>query len=142
MDIRTLLGRLVESGGSDLHLKVGSPPIIRSQGQLVQLEGSPLGIEDTRRFADELLTAEKRQQLSEEGDAEVARSFEGLGRYRVNAYLQRGDFVRLREVSVTYSLPQAALRRLRNPVKSASGPITMRQAWFWKASNEPAWRSA
>jgi twitching motility protein PilT len=120
MDIRTLLGRLLESGGSDLHLKVGSPPIIRSQGQLVQMEGSPLGIEDTRRFADELLTAEKRQQLSEEGDAEVARSFEGLGRYRVNAYLQRG-VVGLVLRLVATSIPTVADLNLPPIVESLAG---------------------
>ncbi len=88
--IETLLAGLVESEGSDLHLKVGMPPLIRVQGQLVPFEMPPMSVEDTARFADELLPARKRAQLSESGDAEVARSFDALGRYRINAYLQRG----------------------------------------------------
>jgi twitching motility protein PilT len=90
MEIESLLKRVVDSGGSDLHLKVGLPPLIRIHGELTPLDLPPLGLEDTRTIADLLLPADKRAQLSDAGDAEVARSFEGLGRYRINAYLQRG----------------------------------------------------
>ncbi len=64
--------------------------MVRLQGQLIALDMSPLGLEDTRRLADELLPPAQRRVLAADGDAEVARSIDGFGRYRVNAYLQRG----------------------------------------------------
>jgi twitching motility protein PilT len=88
--IEDLLRELIESEGSDLHLKVGMPPIVRIHGELQHLDGAFLTDDDTAAFAVELLPPVKLEQLDETGDAEVARTIEGLGRFRVNVYSQRG----------------------------------------------------
>jgi len=89
MKIESLLGHLLDVGGSDLHLKVGVPPLVRSQGELVQLELPRLSADDTLAIAEELLPPDKFARLHVDGDAEIARSFTGLGRYRINVYIQR-----------------------------------------------------
>jgi twitching motility protein PilT len=90
MKILELITMLVESEGSDLYLKVGIPPAIRSNGELRPTDLPPLIEEDTKRFALELLPTHKRDELEKHGDAEIAASFDGLGRFRINAYSQRG----------------------------------------------------
>jgi twitching motility protein PilT len=89
MKIRDLIALLVESGGSDLYLKVGVPPTIRADGELKRANFPPLTEEDTKRLAFELLPPRMREALAQHGDAEMAASFEGLGRFRVNVYSQR-----------------------------------------------------
>jgi twitching motility protein PilT len=90
MTFLDLIRALVESEGSDLYVKVGVPPTIRSNGELEPTDFPALTEEDTRRLAMEVLTEHKRLELDRHGDAELAASFDGLGRFRVNAYSQRG----------------------------------------------------
>src|SRR5690349_6060557 len=90
MQIRDLLTLLVEAGGSDLYLKVGIPPAIRAHGELRPTELPALTEDDTRRLATEILPPAKREALAGLGDAETAVEFADLGRFRVNAYHQRG----------------------------------------------------
>jgi twitching motility protein PilT len=89
MKIRDLIALLVESSGSDLYLKVGVPPAIRADGELKRANLPPLTEEDTKRLAFELLPPRLRETLAQNGDAEMAASFQGLGRFRVNVYSQR-----------------------------------------------------
>jgi twitching motility protein PilT len=90
MQIRELLALLVEAEGSDLYLKVGVPPAIRAHGELRPTTLPALTEDDTRRLATEILPPSKREALSSLGDAETAVEFADLGRFRVNAYHQRG----------------------------------------------------
>jgi twitching motility protein PilT len=90
MQIVDLIKRLVDADGSDLYLKVGVPPTIRTNGELEPTEISALTEQDTKGLALEVLTEYKRQELGRHGDAEIAVSFAGLGRFRINCYSQRG----------------------------------------------------
>ncbi len=90
MDIEPLLAHLVGAGGSDLHLKAGSPPIVRKDGVLHPAEHPPLGSEDTKALAMGLLPEPKRAQLAESGDAEVGISRPDLGRFRVSVFTEQG----------------------------------------------------
>ncbi|MHC4472972.1 MAG: type IV pilus twitching motility protein PilT [Planctomycetota bacterium] len=87
-----LLRLMVRSGASDLHIKVGSPPGLRITGVLSPLPGRPqLTAEDTQALVCEVLGDEGHDQLVSSGDFECAHSVPGLGRFRVNAMLQRGS---------------------------------------------------
>lgn len=93
-DLGALLAQAVERGASDLHLKVPARPIVRVHGSLLQIPGfGPLAGSDTERFADELLVGHdaKRAEFEESGETDLSHAREGLGRFRVNIFKQRGS---------------------------------------------------
>jgi twitching motility protein PilT len=86
------LGILVERGGSDLHLQVGSPPRVRVNGILSVIEGEPpLRPEDTEWIAGAIMRPHIAEQFAERGDGDFAHAVPGLGRFRVNVFRQRGS---------------------------------------------------
>jgi len=92
-DIDTALTRLVEAGGSDLHLKVPSSPMIRVDGDLRPLDGmGALQDYDTTGAVDHMLGGDdtKRREFAEHGEVDFSYAIEGLARFRVNAFRQRG----------------------------------------------------
>lgn len=90
--IDALLTQAVDAGVSDLHLKVGSPPVIRVEGELRRLEGfEKLTPEDTQAYADEILTPRAATDFKTYGSADFAYGRPDLGRFRVNAFRQRGS---------------------------------------------------
>ena len=79
MDLRGLLAHTVEVGGSDLHLKVGEPPVVRVDGELQRVEGAPELTEYSMEQILNAVTAEtpaKREDYLERGELHV----ETLGR--------------------------------------------------------------
>jgi twitching motility protein PilT len=91
MPLEPLLRRMVEVDASDLHLKVGSPPGYRVQGDIVPFGEHPiLNKHDTRAFVEELLTPELLAVFDQRGDYDLSRAIPGLSRFRVNCYRQRG----------------------------------------------------
>ncbi len=89
--IEPLLRALVESGGSDLHCKVGSPPRVRVDGQLRRLECAVLTSEDTELLMHEVLPPEQLDDFLASNEADFAYSVRSLGRFRVNAFRSRGS---------------------------------------------------
>jgi twitching motility protein PilT len=90
--VEEALRALVEKRGSDLHLKVGSPPLYRVNGEL-QLDASaePVSAEDTGRSLRTLLTDEaKLDEFAREHEVDFSFEISGVARYRVNAFQQRG----------------------------------------------------
>ena len=95
------LRALVESDGSDLHCKVGSPPRIRVDGVLRKLDVAPLTAEDTELMVRELLRPDLVAEFARSNEADFAHSLAGVGRFRVNAFRARGACgLVLRRVSV------------------------------------------
>lgn len=86
-----LLQYLLEERGSDLLVKVGSPPCLRRNGRLERTELEPLGPAEIEALAAELLTPVKAAEFQETGETDLAHSVPGLGRFRVNVYRQRGS---------------------------------------------------
>jgi twitching motility protein PilT len=91
-EIDAALRQLVEAGGSDLHLKAGGPPQIRVNGSLRPIEGAPpLSAEDTERVVGALLPGEAhRTEFANDNEVDFSYAIEGLARFRVNAFRQRG----------------------------------------------------
>lgn len=91
-ELNRLLGRLVALGGSDLHVKGGARPRVRINGELVQLleepNAEPPALEELIRSAMEDRTWQRFERHLE---VDFAYSVSGLGRFRVNAYRQRGS---------------------------------------------------
>ncbi|MGE0026461.1 MAG: type IV pilus twitching motility protein PilT [Thermoleophilia bacterium] len=93
-DLGALLAHAVERKASDLHLKVPARPIVRVNGQLEQVpDTAVLAAEDTLRFARELLAGQeaKREEFETTGETDLSHARDGLGRFRVNIFRQRGS---------------------------------------------------
>src|SRR5712692_8685898 len=93
MDLNGLLTRAVELGASDIHLKVGQPPILRRDGDLGPLEDHQPLDEAALAAVLEIIgrrAPEKIQQFHASGDLDIAYQDGDLPRFRVNAYRQRG----------------------------------------------------
>ena len=93
MDLNGLLRRAVELGASDVHLKVGQPPILRRDGDLDAMDGFPALDDDGLAAILQIVGArapEKLQHFMDVGDLDIAYQDEDLPRFRVNAYRQRG----------------------------------------------------
>ena len=92
-DIDAALRYVVEQEGSDLHVKVPSPPIVRVHGELRPIEGTePLTAEDTDAALEHILTdRELLQEFATVGEADFSYEIPGVSRFRVNAFRQRGN---------------------------------------------------
>ncbi|HEX2163235.1 MAG TPA: type IV pilus twitching motility protein PilT [Thermoanaerobaculia bacterium] len=91
MNINDLLKIAVERKASDLHLKVGSHPVVRIDGRLLPLpELKRLMQEDTIAMAFSIMNARQKQRFKEELEIDIAYSVPGLGRFRCNIFQQRG----------------------------------------------------
>jgi twitching motility protein PilT len=91
MHINDLLKIAVSSGASDLHLKVGSYPMMRLNGSLVVAsEGKRLDRGDTEAMAQAVFTGDHLEKFRKSQEVDLAYSVTGLGRFRVNVFQQRG----------------------------------------------------
>ena len=92
-DIDAALLEVIETEGSDLHLKVPAQPIIRRHGQLEPIADSDaLSPEDTERTLFHMLTDEnKLESFRTEREVDFSYSIPGVARFRVNAFVQRGS---------------------------------------------------
>jgi twitching motility protein PilT len=92
-EIDAALMRVIETEGSDLHLKVPSRPIIRRHGKLEPIPDSEqLHAEDTERTLFHMLTDEnKLESFRSEREVDFSYSIPGVARFRVNAFVQRGS---------------------------------------------------
>src|SRR3954453_12573596 len=90
-DFSDILIEVVKQKASDLHLTSGAPPMIRQRGSLVPLAGMrKLTPTDTREIIYAILNSSQRQRLETDWEIDFAYSVPGHGRFRVNAYFQRG----------------------------------------------------
>ncbi|THF76943.1 type IV pilus twitching motility protein PilT [Cohnella fermenti] len=85
-----LLERAHHSKASDLHITAGSPPVMRIHGKLEAIGEEKIGSEQARQMALSLLSSEQAERFEQAGELDFSCELDGLSRYRVNAYRQRG----------------------------------------------------
>jgi len=91
MELNKVLQKVIDLGGSDLHLTVGAPPVIRVDGELVfQKELGNLNNETVKEVIYGLLTEKQVKILEEEKEFDFSFAYSDLARFRVNAFHQRG----------------------------------------------------
>jgi twitching motility protein PilT len=90
MPIVDYLRYMVEAGASDLHVKVGLPPMVRIDGVLHRTPFPPFTPEETEALALEILAESKIAEFKQYHEADTGVTYEAVGRFRVNAYRQRG----------------------------------------------------
>ncbi len=103
VDTKTLLKAMMDKNASDLHLRVGVPPVFRIDGPLFRINTEPLKPEDLQAVMGDLMTREQIEAYEKEHELDFARGMAGLGRFRVNAFRQRGT-------------PALAIRSIRTAV--------------------------
>lgn len=90
LQLDDLLSEVVRVGGSDLHLSVGAPPVVRVQGELRRMPGhGPLNGSEVRRMVLGVLTQRQRDRFLAEGELSTSHAIPGKGRFRVSAFVQR-----------------------------------------------------
>jgi twitching motility protein PilT len=89
-DYKQVLAQMVQHNASDLHLKVGRPPTLRVDGHMITLEMPALKQEDLRSLAEQIMAPKNIKEFSEQKESDFALAVPGVGRFRVNAYQQRG----------------------------------------------------
>jgi twitching motility protein PilT len=87
--IDRLLRTLVERGGSDLHLRVGEPPVIRASGELERLEEPALHPPELEAMLLAIMPERNRAEFAERNDTDYAYEIEGCARFRANALRDR-----------------------------------------------------
>lgn len=87
--IHDLLKEAFDRGASDLHLTVGSRPVMRINGVLTKTSDEPLKPEDTEAMALALIPEQMRDRFYDKGEIDFSYSMPGVSRFRVNAYKQR-----------------------------------------------------
>jgi twitching motility protein PilT len=94
VDLNTLLRRAVDLGASDIHLKSDQPPMLRRDGHIGPLsECPPLDDQNLLAVLEAVtrVAPERLRQFHESGDLDIAYTADGLPRFRVNAFRQRGS---------------------------------------------------
>ena len=91
MHVNDLLKIAVDHGASDLHLKVGSYPMMRIRGRLVSAhQDKRLDHEDVVAMSAAVMSTTQRQKFKDFQEVDLAYSVPGLGRFRCNVFQQRG----------------------------------------------------
>jgi twitching motility protein PilT len=86
LDLNTFLRMSIARGISDVHLRVGLPPMIRADGNIVPTKFPPLSDEDMDRFAKQIMTPANYARLQDSLDFDFGFDFEGLARFRANFF--------------------------------------------------------
>jgi len=107
LKIETLLQEVVSKNASDLHLQSGIPPIIRVEGALQQSTAfsQPLTPQDTANLVYSIIDEEQKKMLSQNKEIDFSIAFGSLGRFRINAFYEKGNVA-------------AALRLIPNQIKT------------------------
>ena len=90
MNIRGVLEKMIAARASDLHLKAGTPPVVRVDGILYTLEDAPPSAQELRDVCAQLLNDEQRLYFSTHNEIDFAFGVSGLARFRANIFMQRG----------------------------------------------------
>jgi twitching motility protein PilT len=89
--VEQLFKLMVESGGSDLHLSVGSAPGIRVNGEIVRAKTMPMIASDTKRLVYQLLSDDQVNEFEKNLELDFSFGIKGLARFRANIYMAKGS---------------------------------------------------
>ncbi|MCK4573607.1 MAG: Flp pilus assembly complex ATPase component TadA, partial [candidate division Zixibacteria bacterium] len=89
--LRELLEQMVKAGASDLHLTVGSPPVIRVDGKLQRLNYDILTGEQTKKLSYSMLHEKQKLKFEKNSELDFSFGIEQMSRFRCNIFMQRGN---------------------------------------------------
>ncbi|GAC1410225.1 MAG: type IV pilus twitching motility protein PilT [Actinomycetota bacterium] len=91
MDARALLDHTVATGASDLHIRVGLPPMVRLHGELLAVGEQALDADDAQKMVDQVCSVEQRDRLDTEREVDFAIETSD-SRFRANVFLERKGY--------------------------------------------------
>lgn len=107
LKIELMLEEVVKKNASDLHIQVGLPPMIRIDGALKKIEDMPiLKPEQTKELTDSILEEDQKAALEKDKEVDFSFSFGEYGRFRVNAFYEKGN------IAAAFRLIPAKIRSL------------------------------
>ncbi|VAV83861.1 Twitching motility protein PilT [hydrothermal vent metagenome] len=89
-ELHSLLKKLVDQNGSDLHIAAGSPPRIRVHGKLAPLDMPTLNGVQTKHMCYSILTDAQKHKFEDNNELDLSFGMKGLARFRANIFVQRG----------------------------------------------------
>lgn len=92
IEMQEILQLVQDRSASDLHLKVGQPPVIRVSGKLLRTQLPTLSHSDVQRLVFEVLTPEQRHILETNLELDASFGIDGVGRFRINVFKERGNY--------------------------------------------------
>jgi len=105
LEIQEILQLVIDKGASDLHMKVGLPPIIRVSGKLQKTEFEALTKDECQRIVFSMLSGDQRKVLEQTYELDCSYGVSGLGRFRVNVYKDRGSYAAALR-TIPFQVPQ------------------------------------
>jgi len=90
IQIQSLLKLMVEKGASDLHIRAGVPPVLRINDQLYRLQTESVSSDDAEQIVKSLMNEDQFNVFSIAHEYDFAVGVKGFGRFRINAFSQRG----------------------------------------------------
>ena len=91
MELFQLLKAMVDHNASDLFLSVGAPPNIKIEGMTSAVHAAPLVPGQVKELAYSIMTERQMRDFEETQEANLSINAEGIGRFRINAYVQKGE---------------------------------------------------
>lgn len=91
MQINELLQALVKNKASDLHIKVGRPPLFRVQGKLLPSKAGPLTLEEVKALLYSMMSQRQTQKYENDQEIDFSYEIQNLSRFRVNGFIQKGN---------------------------------------------------
>ncbi len=99
ISLRELLEQMVQMGASDLHLTVGSPPVVRVDGKLQRMPHDMLTAEVIKKVAYSMLNEKQKLKFEQNWELDFSFGIESMSRFRANMFMQRGNIaVALRQI--------------------------------------------
>jgi twitching motility protein PilT len=92
VQMEDLLQVVVDEGASDLHIRVGVPPVIRLHGRLVHMDLASLGPEDTEHLMKAITSEAHIQKVREQGGTDYGFAYGDAARFRVSVFKERGNY--------------------------------------------------
>ena len=92
VQMEDLLQVVVDEGASDLHIRVGVPPVIRLHGRLVHMDLQSLGPEDTEHLMKAITSEAHIQKVREQGGTDYGFAYGEAARFRVSVFKERGNY--------------------------------------------------
>ena len=92
IEMQEILQLVQDRSASDLHLKAGQPPILRVSGKLLRSQLPTLTSADVQSLVFEILTPEQRQQVETNFELDASFGIDGVGRFRINVFKERGNY--------------------------------------------------
>jgi len=114
MKLYDILKKMISDGASDIHFKVGSPPMMRIDGVLEAIDDKTLAPEHTLTIAKQFMEDNQFEQFEKDKEIDFSVGIRGMGRFRINCFIARGAVaIALRKISVDIM----SIEELNLPIK-------------------------